>query len=495
MLIANMAMSDLLFPIFLFPLRLAEFRVGSWIIGGALGQALCKLHIFLANVSGVVSIQSLVLIAVDRFGAVVVPLRSPLITRKLCPFFIIATWITAMAVFSPLLVAYKLVKYRERLMCVRLWMEFFGGSTFANYFLAVAVVFLFIPFVLVVIFYSIILMKLKMQAHPGEQSANAEEKRTRRNRNVLKMATAIIVGFFIFWIPYFSSAVIVNFSAPDSSISFSCSFYLFYIVTNYMIYANCAINPIICLTFSKALKIELTVAYSFILVVSLVGNFLIVLIVYKTPTLRKPINMLIANMAISDLLFPIILFPVRLVDVQVGSWLIGGNLGQALCKLHFFGTYISSLVSVQSLVLITVDRFGAVVVPLRSPLITSKQCPFFIVATWIIAMAVHSPYLAVSKLVEYPGGMRCTSQWRETLGANANINFVLVVAIVFFYTPFVLLAILYSVILIKLKRQAHPGEASANAEEQRTRRIRNVLKMAIANYVVSFAGYHCPVRG
>ena len=196
--------------------------------------------------------------------------------------------------------------------------------------------------------------------------------------------------------------------------------------------------------------------------------------------------MLIANMAISDLLFPIILFPVRLVDLQVGSWLIGGNLGQALCKLHFFGTYISSLVSVQSLVLITVDRFGAVVVPLRSPLITSKQCPFFIVATWIIAMAVHSPYLAVSKLVEYPGGMRCTSQWRETFGANANRNFVLVVAIVFFYTPFVLLAILYSVILIKLKRQAHPGEPSANAEEQRTRRIRSVLKMAIAIVVVFF---------
>ena len=35
-----------------------------------------------------------------------------------------------------------------------------------------------------------------------------------------------------------------------------------------------------------------TVAYSLISVVSLVGNFLIVLIVYKTPTLKKPVNML-----------------------------------------------------------------------------------------------------------------------------------------------------------------------------------------------------------
>ena len=236
----------------------------------------------------------------------------------------------------------------------------------------------------------------------------------------------------------------------------------------------------------EAGKIGATVAFSLLLVVSLIGNLLIVLIVYKTPTLRKPINMLIANMAISDLLFPIILFPVRLVDLQVGSWLIGGNLGQALCKLHFFGTYISSLVSVQSLVLITVDRFGAVVVPLRSPLITIKQCPFFIVATWIIAMAVHSPYLVAQKLVEYRGGMSCKTQWRETFGENANRNYILVLAIVFFYTSFVLLVILYSVILIKLKRQAHPGEPSANAEEQRTRRIRSVLKMAIAIVVVFF---------
>ena len=236
----------------------------------------------------------------------------------------------------------------------------------------------------------------------------------------------------------------------------------------------------------EAGKIGSTVALSLLLVVSLIGNFLIVLIVYKTPTLRKPINMLIANMAMSDLLFPIFTFPVQLANLHVGRWLIGGNLGQALCKLLVFGIYISLLVSVQSLLLITVDRFGAVVVPLRSPLITIKQCPFFIVATWIIAMAVHSPFLVAQKIVEYPGGMRCKTQLRETFGENASRNYILVLGIVFLFTPFVLLAILYSVILIKLKRQAHPGEPSANAEEQRTRRIRSVRKMAIAIVVVFF---------
>ena len=86
----------------------------------------------------------------------------------------------------------------------------------------------------------------------------------------------------------------------------------------------------------EALKVGATVAYSLILVVSLVGNSLIVLIVYKTPTLRKPINMLIANMAMSDLLYPILVIPVQLTELHVGSWLIGGTLGQALCKIHPF---------------------------------------------------------------------------------------------------------------------------------------------------------------
>ena len=188
MLIANMAMSDLLYPMFLFPVLLAKVHAGSWLIGGTLGQALCKLHVFLSDISSLVSIQSLVLITVDRFVAVVFPLRSTLISRKLCMFFIAATWIVAMAVHSPYLVAFKLVEYQERRICKGLWKEAFGGNTYRNYLLAGAIVFFYTPFVLLVILYSFIMIKLKKQVHPGEQSADAEEQRTRRNRNVLKMA-------------------------------------------------------------------------------------------------------------------------------------------------------------------------------------------------------------------------------------------------------------------------------------------------------------------
>ena len=112
-----------------------------------------------------------------------------------------------------------------------------------------------------------------------------------------------------------------------------------------------------------AAKIGKTFAYCLLLVVSLIGNCLIVVIVYRTQTMRKPINFFIVNMAMSDLLYPIFLLPRILTQLYLDSWLISGPLGQFLCKLMNSLSSVSLGVSAQSLVLIAVDRFGAVVFP------------------------------------------------------------------------------------------------------------------------------------
>ena len=235
----------------------------------------------------------------------------------------------------------------------------------------------------------------------------------------------------------------------------------------------------------EALKVGATVAYSLILVVSLVGNFLIVLIVYKTPTLRKPINMLIANMAMSDLLYPIFVFPWQGFTLARGLLVV--PLVRPCARYRFFFAEISMLVSIQSLVLITVDRYAAVVVPLRSPLICCKVCRCLIVGTWILAAAFWSPYLFTLSFVEYQEETRCVNQWEVTFGEkSSSVIYHVSASILIGYIPLVVLVIFYSIILIKLKKQAHPGEQSASAEEQRTRRNRNVLKMTVAIVIAFF---------
>ena len=251
--IANMALSDLLFPIFVIPWRLSNLhtnRYHSFLIGGQLGQALCKLIPFFGNVSIVVSTQNLILIAVDRFGAVVFPLRSPLIRSKLCPFFILATWIFAIVFISPDLLASQLVEHPEGAWCVRRWKKIFGESlSFASFVLAYNIVFMYIPVLLLAILYSIIVMKLKTQAHPGEQSTNNQQQRKRTNRNVLQMSIAIVTVFVLCWLPYNTNHLMIEYQ--DSSAHFSCSFQIYFVVTFFMIHAYCAINPIICFMFSS----------------------------------------------------------------------------------------------------------------------------------------------------------------------------------------------------------------------------------------------------
>ena len=253
-LIVNMAMSDLLLPIFLFPKIITELYAESWLISGPLGQALCKLHVFFSDVSVTVSVQSLVLIAVDRFGVVVFPLRPPLISSKLCLSLIPTTWILAMAIYSPYLFAYRLVQPQDKLICALDWSEVFGeSSSFENYILSMFVVFLYTPLVLMTILYSTIVVKLNSQTPPGQQSVKHRQQRMRREQKVLKMAIAIVLGFVVCWVPYSVISLLRIFPWANKT-RFSCGIIHLFFVFQFMARANCAINPCICFIFSGNYK-------------------------------------------------------------------------------------------------------------------------------------------------------------------------------------------------------------------------------------------------
>lgn len=232
---------------------------------------------------------------------------------------------------------------------------------------------------------------------------------------------------------------------------------------------------------SSAVKIGDTFAYSLLFVVSLVGNTLIGIIVYRTKPLRKPVNFFFANMAMSDVLIPTFLFPMKLVYLYTKSWQGGdGPIGQSLCKLASFSADTSVVVSIQSLVLIAVDRFGGVVIPLRSPLISSKMCRFYILATWIIAIAVEFPNLIAFKVVENQGALQCEIKWNDTFGESSLYQaYILAKHVVFLFIPLILIAVLYFFIALRIKSHNIPRNSSFNTRRQGLKRQRNALRMFI----------------
>lgn len=260
--------------------------------------------------------------------------------------------------------------------------------------------------------------------------------------------------------------------------------------------ANGTATSINCSEYPTAERVAKTLAYCVIIVVSLTGNILIGSIVFKVKSMRRTINYLIVNMAMSDIILPIFAVPRILTRLYLGYWLIDGHFGSALCKLVYFLQDVSNAVSIQSLVLIAVDRFGAVVFPLRRPVVSAKLCPYFILSTWIVAMALHSPYFFARKLDYSEGLLRCALQWEEAFGeSSSEASYYVAMFLLLAVIPFALMSILYSIIILNLRAQKIPGGESVRAEEleKRMKRDRSVLQMVLA-IVMGFALCWAPVN-
>ena len=244
---------------------------------------------------------------------------------------------------------------------------------------------------------------------------------------------------------------------------------------------------------SNAARIIKLCGYCFILLGSLFGNILIIIIVYKNRDLRKTINYFIVNMAVSDLLFPLILLPNQITQEVTESlhWRVTGILGSIFCKLYFFAMSVSLLVSAQSLVWIAIDRFVAVVFPLKLGLISSKIRTIAIISTWVLASVFYFPLLIAWEVVELrTDNAFCRVVDKHSIFPNkeAGDGYYWSHVTIRFIAPLFLTTILYSAVAISLKRQNKAlTDTPPNVPEQRyLKKRRQATQMAVVILVMFY---------
>ncbi|XP_068707416.1 neuropeptide FF receptor 1-like [Montipora foliosa] len=190
---------------------------------------------------------------------------------------------------------------------------------------------------------------------------------------------------------------------------------------------------------------------STILVISLVGNVLIIVIVYKRKELRKTTNYFIVNMAVSDFVFPLQAIPLRLFQIALGSsnWPFTGTTGSISCKVGSYLRRVSATVSMASLLWIALDRCMAVVWPMKANFITPRKRAIAIASTWAVALMLNSIDLYAYDLVKQEQNLRCDSL-PETLSILRNIGHV---RKVFSFGLLIPISILYSLTMLTLRRK------------------------------------------
>ena len=254
--IVNMAVSDLLLPLFVWPTRTMQFwsEPRRWFLGGPVGQFSCKSIAFLQFISGTVSIQSLVLIAVERFIAVVFPMKARHFTPRSRTTSVIVTWLVAGAVHSPQFSFPKLSRRCDTFYCITDWGLSLGHQMLHKiYSTTLAVICLVIPPTLIFILYTSIFFALKkrkaLAKHVGDE-ANA--RRRKQNRQITRMSICIVVAFALCYLPFFVYTMLYYHSVPSTFM------HRFYFVFLFLAYANSAMNPWIlfyfCQNFRQGLR-------------------------------------------------------------------------------------------------------------------------------------------------------------------------------------------------------------------------------------------------
>ena len=155
--------------------------------------------------------------------------------------------------------------------------------------------------------------------------------------------------------------------------------------------ASC--SSLVSTMFTSVLAVISLVAFS--------GNILVVAAFIKTPSLRTSTNYYIVNMAVSDLLAQLISWPLYASEGMLTSNIfINDPLASSVCKLGMYIRAVSQIVSVLSLVLIALNRFVAIVFPLKLDMMSVKIRVIFLSLSWLIPMLFISPYAMFAKITK-----------------------------------------------------------------------------------------------
>lgn len=238
-----------------------------------------------------------------------------------------------------------------------------------------------------------------------------------------------------------------------------------------------------------------TSLYVVAMVLSLFGNVIIIYIVRKNRRMRNLTHYLIVNMAVADLLITVLHMPYRLQIQLTNSHalLVSGLTGKLICKLVGYSQDVSIASSIFTLMGISIDRFMAVVFPLRRTALSHKA-RYVLAPIWIISIVICSPLLYVNKMEEHEGEFYCYEEWAPLLESETAGRYYTVIQFVLFYiVPLIVATVLYSCIAFKVWNRQVPGRRHlprARCYSVARRKLLRMLIIIVCFFAACWLPYH-----
>lgn len=198
--------------------------------------------------------------------------------------------------------------------------------------------------------------------------------------------------------------------------------------------------------FDKTSSVVITFIYFTVCAVGLTGNTLVIYVILRYAKMKTVTNIYILNLAVADVLCMLSL-PFIAMQLALVHW----PFGAVLCRLVMTVDSLNQFTSIFCLMVMSVDRYLAVVHPIKSTKWRKPRVAKIINLTvWGVSLLVNLPIMIFSGLMPNNNqAWACTIVWPEPQEAYQTA-FMFYTFLLGFFLPLIVICLCYLLIIIKV---------------------------------------------
>ncbi|KAK2144621.1 hypothetical protein LSH36_742g00007 [Paralvinella palmiformis] len=197
------------------------------------------------------------------------------------------------------------------------------------------------------------------------------------------------------------------------------------------------------------------VVYSLLFVVAAVGNLTVFVTLFRNRRRRSRFNRFILHLSVADLIVTFVMLPLEIGWHVTVSWRAGDAACRILMFFRAFGFYLSSMI----LVTISVDRYFAILHPLR---LNDAEVRGRVMLTfaWLFSIVASVPQSVIFHVETHPRFQwfrQCvTFNFFPSPGHELAYNLFTLIAV--YGLPLIVIIIAYSLILVEMTRKTQQSK-------------------------------------
>ncbi|CAM1314144.1 Uncharacterised protein g6457 [Pycnogonum litorale] len=214
--------------------------------------------------------------------------------------------------------------------------------------------------------------------------------------------------------------------------------------------------------FGPSVQLGLIIMYAVTSLFSFVGNLSVIVVMLCGSKSSRDLRLLLINLAVSDISMAIFSMPFTFTLIVMNRWIFEPDF----CPVVLTMQHCSVSVSVYTLTAIGIDRYYAIIYPLKTAW-TRSHGYIVVLVIWITA-AISSIYQIVSsRAIPFSWGGKTYYDCRESYDPR------IVTPLVFIFTfliPLMLMTFCYAKIILQLKRKEIPGAIQQKCDRHPNRK-------------------------